>query len=210
MKRIAIFGGTFDPIHWGHINLALEFDKRLHFDKILLIPTRIPPHKDDIPAPAEHRLNMCRLAAEQYLRFEVSDMELRRAGKSFTVDTARALHEQYPGDKVYLIVGSDMYMTLESWHNAHTLFGLVTACAAAREEGQYEMLLKKQRQLKAMGAESVVLGVAALPISSTMIRRLVREHLPLDGRVPDHIERYIRENGLYLNGPCDGPALPVP
>ena len=112
-KRIAMFGGTFNPIHNAHINLALAFIKKLKLDKLLLIPTGVPPHKTDLDIIyGEHRLNMCRLAVQDYKKIEVSDIEVKRGGKSYTADTLRQLKEIYPDSEFFVIMGADMYMTL--------------------------------------------------------------------------------------------------
>lgn len=201
MKKIAIFGGAFNPIHLGHINLALKFDIRIKFDKILLIPTHIPPHKDSQDLIAgEHRLKMCQLVSEHYPQFDCSDMELKRAGKSFTVDTVHQLKEMYPEDKLYMIVGSDMFLSLDSWHCSSDLLKMVTVCAAARETGEYNQLIEKQLRLDTMGVKSVICEIQAIPISSTLIRSRIRQGLSVEGLLPDYVHSYIAEHHLYQEG----------
>lgn len=199
MKRIAIFGGAFNPIHNGHIHLVMRFDARLKFDKILLIPTRVSPHKDSSQlVDGVHRLAMCRLAARrQDDRFDVSDMELRREGPSFTVDTVKQLRTAYPDDKFYMIVGSDMFLSLDSWYCSQELVRMVTVCAAAREDGEYEDLIRKQRQLDTRGVRSVICEIDAVPISSTLIRRRIAQGLPVDADLPAGVAEYIRFHQLY-------------
>lgn len=199
MKRIAIFGGAFNPIHNGHIHLAMCLDARLSFEKILLIPTHTSPHKDSAQlASGEHRLAMCRLAARQQdERFDVSDMELARGGKSFTVDTVRQLRQMYPEDKLYMIVGSDMFLSLDSWHCAQELVRLVTVCAAAREDGEYGDLIVKQRLLDTRGVKSVVCPMTPMPISSTVIRERIQAGQTVDEYLPADVLAYIRQHQLY-------------
>lgn len=199
MKKIAIFGGAFNPVHLGHINLALMLDIRVKFNNIILIPSHISPHKDsDSLVSGWDRLAMCSLVAERYPKFSVSDIELRREGKSFTVDTVREISRAHPEDKLYMIVGSDMFLSLESWHSSRELLQLVTVCAAARASGEYDELARKQRKLDTMGVKSVVCEINALPVSSTNIRERLAASLPLEGLVPDYIEEYISEKGLYI------------
>ena len=115
-KRVAVFGGTFDPIHEGHVQLALQFARRLKLDEVLLVPTFVPPHKLKADmAAAEDRLAMCRLVAAAHPKLKVSDMEITRGGASFTVDTLETLEGQYPGTEWYLITGADMFLTLGTW-----------------------------------------------------------------------------------------------
>ena len=198
MKKIAIFGGAFNPIHNGHIHLAMTYQVRVKYDELLLNPSRISPHKDSgALIGGEHRLRMCQLVASHYEGFTASDMELRRDGKSFTIDTVQQLREAYPGDKLYMIVGSDMFLSLDSWHCSNELMKKVTVCAAAREEGEYERLIKKQLELDTMGMKSIICEIDALPVSSTMLRERLQRGLPVSDYLPDYIERYIEENHLY-------------
>ena len=114
--RIGVYGGSFNPIHTGHIRLAQSYLEALSLDKILVIPANIPPHKRARQLlPGETRLELCRLACLDDPRLEVSDIELQREGSSYTVDTLRALKVLYPGAELHLIVGSDMFMTMETW-----------------------------------------------------------------------------------------------
>ncbi|MCI8622362.1 MAG: nicotinate (nicotinamide) nucleotide adenylyltransferase [Provencibacterium sp.] len=198
MKKIALFGGAFNPIHQGHINLALRFDVRIKFDEILLIPSHISPHKDSRALiSGEDRLAMCRLVAERHPRFLASDMELRREGKSFTIDTVQALRSLYPDGKFYLIVGSDMFLSIDSWYRAEELMRLVTLCAAAREKGEYATLIHKQLALDTQGVKSVVCEIDELPVSSSAIRERLHNGLSVEGMLPDYVLDYIQAHRLY-------------
>ena len=132
-KRVAVFGGTFDPIHEGHVQLALQFARRLKLDEVLLVPTFVPPHKLKADmAAAEDRLAMCRLVAAAHPKLKVSDMEITRGGASFTVDTLETLEGQYPGTEWYLITGADMFLTLGTWWRFEDIAELAVLCAAPR------------------------------------------------------------------------------
>lgn len=197
MKRIAFFGGAFNPIHNGHLHLVESLRVQIRFDRVLIIPSRISPHKDSGELiDGAHRLAMCRIAVRG-TSLCVSAMELRREGKSFTVDTIHQLQRAFPGDEIYMIVGSDMLLTLDTWHRAEEIMRSVTVCAAAREMGEYKRLLQKQEELKKMGGRSVVCPMEAMPVSSTFIRERIRKGLPVEEYLPAGVEHYIREHHLY-------------
>ncbi|HAH79571.1 MAG TPA: nicotinate (nicotinamide) nucleotide adenylyltransferase, partial [Ruminococcaceae bacterium] len=183
MRKIAILGGTFNPIHNGHLHLAGCFAKLLGVQKVLLIPTYLPPHKSapDL-APARHRLAMCRAAAGGI--FEASDIEIRRRGPSYTSDTLRELKALYPDAELYLITGEDMFLTLTQWHEPETIFSLATVCAAPRSAAGLGRLLKYAQDLRRMGARTRVENIEYLPVSSTMVRRAVREGKSIARLVP--------------------------
>lgn len=197
MEKLAMYGGTFNPIHNGHLHLAREFCRRLQLDRVLLIPTRVPPHKT-VPdlASAADRFEMCRLAAAPY-GLEVSDLELCREGPSYTADTLRELHTLHPNAELYLITGADMFLTLEQWHDSAALLRLAHLCAAPRDEsGRHELFAYAER-LRRLGAQTYVENIPLLPVSSTLIRRRVRQGLSIADLVPPAVEQYIIRHHLY-------------
>ena len=132
--RIGFFGGTFNPPHNGHLHLARRWSDRLALDKFLIIPTGTPPHKEASDVPGEMRLEMCRIAAaESGGLLEVSDFEVRRSGKSYSVITLAALHETYPDSDIYMVMGADMFVTLETWYDFERLKTLATFCTMPRD-----------------------------------------------------------------------------
>ena len=131
--KIGILGGTFNPPHIGHIVLAKEIYEKLELDKVLLIPTNTPPHKEDEGVSADVRLHMIKLAARDQEAFEVSDIELKRGGISYTIDTVRKLKELFPQDELYLIVGSDLANDFLSWKDFDQLKNLVRIVVAQRD-----------------------------------------------------------------------------
>lgn len=197
MQKIAIFGGTFNPVHNGHIHLANEFSKIIGAKKILLIPTYVPPHKQ-VPelASAADRLAMCRLAAQTAL-FEVSDIEIRRGGSSYTSDTLRELKRIYPNSELYLIMGEDMFLTLEEWHEPQVIYSLATMCAAPRGKSGCEALLRYAEKLRRKGANAVISDIDYLPVSSTMIRSAIKSGGSISKYVPKPVADYIYEKHLY-------------
>ncbi len=199
LERIAVFGGTFNPIHNGHIHIAESFAEILPADRVILIPTSVPPHKRTAElASAADRLAMCRLAARGRDRLEVSDLEIRRGGASYTSDTLLELRRINPDSPLFLITGEDMFLTLADWHCAETIFSLAAVCAAPRSEDGTAKLLQYAERLERLGAQTVVEPIEYLPVSSTMVREAVREEKDISQMVPAPVERYIRRNKLYL------------
>lgn len=203
--RLGIYGGTFNPIHRGHVHILREFIERLDLQKVLLIPDGTPPHKqaEDL-APAESRLRMCAIAVRELGIVEVSRMELDRPGKSFTSDTLTELHLLYPGDQLYLLMGEDMFLTVDRWHEAGTIFRLAVLCASPRSPEGMGGLLEKQRELETLGARCRVEDIPFLDVSSTRVRELARAGEDISGLVPEGVAGYIRENGIYGYDGDDG------
>lgn len=197
-QRIALFGGTFDPVHNGHIQLAREFAARLSLDRVLLMPTFVPPHKlkTDL-APAVDRLAMCRLACEPYRELAVSDFEINRRGASFTVFTLEAMHQQYPDAQLFLLTGADMFLTLSTWYRFPDIARLATLCAAPRDEVTAETLRNYAKNLEQQGAHCVVETIPLCELSSTVVRQKAAGGEKLTGLVPPAVEEYIIEKQLY-------------
>ena len=195
MKR-AIFGGSFNPIHNDHIRLALAFADAFGLDRVTIIPTFMTPLKDNSAiVDGAHRLAMCRLAAQVDERLEVSDVELRRGGMSYTSDTLA--HFVDKGDELYLIVGADMYVTLDRWHEYRYLFDHATILVAPRDELDYNSLSEKYREYQAENCHTLFLHSGVGPLSSTAVREAARRGESLGGMVDSRVEAYIREHGLY-------------
>ena len=202
--KIAMFGGTFDPMHSGHAALGRHFADRLELDRVYIIPTRTPPHKLAAQTPGEMRLEMCRLAMGEDERFAVSDIELRRDSTSYTYITVTTLLEDHPDSEFYLITGADMFMTLDRWYRFDDLKKLVTFCTVPRDDVDAGELRLRAAELEEMGCRTFVSPWQPVNISSTLVRRRAAEGLPLDGLVPPAVEEYIYRNGLYRNQSTDG------
>ncbi len=197
-NRIALFGGTFDPIHNGHVVLAREFAARLGLDRVILMPTFVPPHKIKLEmAAAVDRLEMCRLACVSYPELTVSEWEINHRGASFTVVTLEALKQQYPDAELFLIVGADMFLTLGSWHRFADIAAMATLCCAPRDDVSAEELRAYADELTAQGAKCVVEPIQTPRVSSTMIRDRARAGQPLDDLVPPAVAAYIDAQGVY-------------
>lgn len=192
--KIGVFGGTFNPPHYGHIRLAERAAEELCLDKVIIIPSCIPPHKAaGSPTGGEERLEMCRLAFEGPL-YEISDMEIRRGDRSYTVDTLRELKAVYPGDEIWFIMGSDMLETFTQWYKWEEILELACVCAASRESGY-----KPDLSAFSFSQRSRVHFIDAPPfeVSSTEIRRLVKSNSDTDALLPPVVREYIQSNNLY-------------
>lgn len=197
--KLGIFGGTFNPIHCGHIELVKHFAELAGLDKVLLIPTKIPPHKvsPDLLS-GETRFEMCTLAVQGEDKIEVSDLELRREGHSYTIDTLKALEEIYEGAQLYLIMGADMLLCLDSWRDYQGIIERCVICAAARNDSTANELRLKARALGIPEGRVIISDEEIMTVSSTQIRENIRGGGSIAGLVPDAVAKYIADNELYI------------
>jgi nicotinate-nucleotide adenylyltransferase len=195
--KLGILGGTFDPIHFGHILMAQAALDEVALDRVLLLPGGDPPHKTPY-APKADRLYMVRLAADTDERFWVSDMELKRAGRTYTVDTLLQLRDEYPHAQLTYIVGSDTLMLFPSWKDAERVATLCDMAVVLRPGDSREAVQNTIAQYhETLGLHAVLLRFTGPDISSTAIRSAAQTGLPLDGLVPEAVAGYIRDKGLY-------------
>lgn len=200
--KIGIYGGTFNPIHMGHISAARFAVEYLDLDQLCLVPAGIPPHKSlaaGAPSP-EHRLAMAELAAEAVgPQARASGLELRRQGPSYTVDTLREVKKEHPRDRLYLLMGTDMFLSFQNWRAPGEIAGLCTLCAFGRSEADTEELFAVQRDYlhRTFGAEIVTLVLPHITdISSTRLREGLERG---EGRayLDPAVYGYILRKGLY-------------
>jgi nicotinate-nucleotide adenylyltransferase len=189
------FGGSFNPIHFGHLICAQAAAERMGFESVVLIPSAQPPHKPgalDLAEP-RHRVRMCELAVQGIAKFEVNDLETRRAGPSYTIDTVRGLARQGWG-RVSWLIGADMLRNLPSWREPQALLREVDFVVIARAGWSFdwETLPSEFRMLRERVVETPV-----VEISATSIRQRVRSKLPIDFLTPEPVVRYIHHAGLY-------------
>jgi nicotinate-nucleotide adenylyltransferase len=195
--RIGILGGTFNPPHLGHLLCAQEAYLQLELDAVMLIPARLPPHKPVEEEPGvEHRLELCRLAARGDPRFEVSELEVDRPGPSYTVDTLSELHSKPPDNDLFLIVGADIAAGLPDWHEPERVLSLATLAVAKREGTTRETIDAALAPLPG-GERTRFFRMPSIGISSTLVRERVRGGLPIRYLVPEPVEDYITDRGLY-------------
>ena len=197
--RIAIYGGSFNPPHIGHAEAARAAHEALQPDRFLIIPTSTPPHKEleeSSPSPAE-RLEFCRLAFGDIPGVEVSDMEIRREGKSYTSDTVDALLEQYPGAELCIVMGTDMFLSFRSWYRWQYMLETCTLAVLSREDFDRREIESFKAELEAEnGARVILIPHLPLPMSSTEIRERLRRGLGADD-LPQAVYESIIRNGYY-------------
>lgn len=198
MERIGIFGGTFNPIHNGHIHLAKQYIRELQLDKLIVIPTKYPPHKlaRDL-AQSKHRLEMCRIAFQDCPEVQVSDIEIQRPGKSYTIDTILQLKEIYPNAKFFLLVGGDMFRSFHSWYRADEIMRYCTICTAARERGEMRELNRSKIILSQFTENLQILDIPILQLSSTEIRENLKLNMDCSNLLPEGVLDYIQKENVY-------------
>ncbi len=200
MARTAVFGGSFNPIHYGHLLLADEVVEALALDRVLFVPAAVPPHKSPAYlAPAEDRYEMVNLATAGHPTFAVSDVELRRAGPSYTVDTLTALG--IPRDELFLIVGSETFLDFLTWREPRRIAELARLVVVPRVGSVFDPASAAvQKVVREIGQEPLVVRATSLPISASDLRRRVREGRSIAYRVPDPVAAYIHARHLYRGG----------
>lgn len=205
MSRIALFGGSFNPIHNGHLHLAQTVHQQCGLDRMLLMPSGTAPHKSsDAYAPAADRLAMCRLAAEPYPWLEVSDYELTKPGKSYTVETLRYLHSCFPEDALFLLTGSDMLLSFDSWYCWQEILTLAGLLCVSRGMEPEDVLRQKAAELSSYGQVTVV-HAKPLPMSSSQIRHKIELCRKFSCYLPENVVQYIMLHRLY--GVCSGESI---
>jgi nicotinate-nucleotide adenylyltransferase len=194
--RIGVFGGTFDPIHEGHLAAARAAMQCAHLDRVLLVPSAQPPHRAAALAPAEDRLAMTRLAVGDDPQFEVSDVEVERGGMSYTADTLVELHRTHPNDELFLILGWDAARLFSTWHKPEVVSDLASVVIVGRPGMQSPM----PSDLDAAGLDPsrVVLCLVPTPdVSGSGIRRAISSGQSVAGQLPPAVERYVADHHLY-------------
>jgi nicotinate-nucleotide adenylyltransferase len=201
--RLGILGGTFNPVHLGHLICAQEAHLQLRLDRVLLIPAARSPHKpfDEDDPGAEHRLSLCRLAVAGDERLQVSPIEVERPGPSYTVDTLRELHSREPDNELYLIVGGDVAAGLPTWQEPEQVLSLAQLAVATRRGTPRRSIDEALGGLRG-GERAAFFEMPTIEISSTDIRRRVQSRAPIRYLVPDAVAQYIDEHRLY-GGPTE-------
>ncbi len=193
--KLCVFQGTFNPIHRAHLDMAEYVLKNFGFEKILFIPAAVPPHKDYDSSLALHRLNMVRLATAYNPQFEVSDIEYKFKGKSYSYLTACELYKQYNIDgRINFIIGTDAFEKIETWYETDKFKKLVDFIVFVRENNFDE---KRFKRLKDNGYNYRILSMPFEDISSTELREKIKNNQPVNNLVTKEVEEYIKKNGLY-------------
>ena len=190
--RIGVLGGTFDPIHLGHLVVASEVCAALALDRVLLVPAHQQPFKDSTGhAAPQHRFAMCQLAVAGDERLEVSDVDIARGGVTYTVDTLGDIAVAYPGADLFFIAGADAVSRLSEWRDYERLLELARFVGVGRSGHPTPVL----------AAPHLVVDTPEVGVSSTEVRRRVRAGAPVRYLVPDAVAAYIAQHALYLGGP---------
>jgi nicotinate-nucleotide adenylyltransferase len=200
-ERIGVFGGSFDPVHMGHLTIAQDAVEQLELNRLIFVPAAVPPHKQDqVLAAGRHRLEMLRLATESNLSFEVSDMELRQGGVSYTFETMQQVQADHPGAELFFIVGLDSLTILHSWRNIEQLLKICTVVPFARggeDPSRVAEKIQLSRDWKNRLLERLI-RIHEVEISSSDIRMRLAEGLSIRYLVPPEVEMYIAEHGIYV------------
>ena len=211
---IGIFGGTFNPVHWGHVRTALEIKKTLTLERMLMVPCGIPPHREQPGVSSDVRLAMLKLAIRDFPELEIDERELKRGGPSYSVDTLQSVREQMPGQSLAMCIGIDAFAALNTWHRWQDLFGLAHIVVAHRPgwsmgklTGQLPAELQDQlNQRYEADVEEISsnlagkifdLKVTEIDISSSNIRKRIENNESISGLVPVAVEGYINKHHLY-------------
>ena len=199
--KIGIMGGTFNPIHTGHLLLAEYAMDACKLDKIIFIPTGNPYMKDQKEIlNGKERLTMVELAIEGVEGFESSDIEIVRDGNTYTCDTLLALSKQYPSAKLFFLTGADSFLSLHKWKNPDKILELSTVVVVTRDGATLDTLeTQKKALLASFGGEVQIVDFPTVDISSTDIRTRIKNGKSIRFQVPENVRRYITENNLYGN-----------
>lgn len=214
-ERIGILGGTFNPIHTGHLKVAEEVQKRFRLNKILFIPSYIPPHKEstDIVSPP-HRLRMVKLAISPYSQFASSSVEIEAKGRSYSIDTLKKMKENFPKAIIFFILGIDAFLEIDTWREYEKVleqcYFIIVSRPGYRIEEASDTLPDEYMEgiVKIRDAEEIkedlllsykifLFPMESLDISSTEIRKKIREDRSIEGLVPKTVKEYIQKNKLY-------------
>ena len=200
MKRIGILGGTFDPVHYGHIALAEDAVREANLQEVVMIPARIQPFKQDREyASGEDRFNMLALAAGKNDHVTVSKYELEQESVSYTYLTLRHMQEFFGEDtRLFFITGTDSFLKIDTWKNAPELltkYSYIIGTRPGYRQEEYEEAL--ERITSAYGTEVISMNKTELDISATQIRQMVADGEDISNLVPPEVNRYIKEHGLY-------------
>ncbi|MCL2019095.1 MAG: nicotinate (nicotinamide) nucleotide adenylyltransferase [Oscillospiraceae bacterium] len=195
MFKIGIFGGSFNPPHNGHISIAVQAKTELELDKMLIMPTGTSPHKGKSAMGFNTREYMCRLAFGSLPGFEVTDIEGKVSGNSYTINSLRLIKKQYPaGTDFFLLIGADMLFYFEKWHDYETILEECNVVAAARKKGQFSEMTEYATEM----GRIKVLNLEVTEVSSSEIREKIAKGEDISGLVPEKVLKLIKEKKYYL------------
>lgn len=213
--RLGIFGGTFNPIHYGHLRAAEEVRYKTGLDKVIFIPSGNPPLKTEEIIEASHRYNMVRIATASNPDFVVSDLEIAEKEKSYTVNTIKKLREIFPDDELFFILGIDAFLDIPNWWQPYELISMIDFILITRPGFEPSEIVLKSPFVKVSsfslsddnhkcielisGRKGLLVEVTAMDISSTKIRRLLKDNKSVKYLIPEPVEQYIYKHFFYLD-----------
>ena len=196
--KIAMYGGSFNPPHNGHLHLAEEISRKLMLDKVVIIPSNISPQKThNGNIDPLHRINMCKKAFSSEL-FEVSDCEIARGGRSFTFDTLNYLKTLYPDDELYLLMGADMLLSFHTWYRYEDILSLCSICAVSRDDKDNAEVLRSYAESHLAKGKVYVVDIKPFEVSSSEIREKLEKGENCENLLSKEVSDYIKENKLYV------------
>ena len=224
--KLGILGGTFDPIHLGHLRSAEEIGQFLGLEKVYLIPSALPPHKTESPiTPFRHRLAMTQMGTDCSDLLETMDLEGKRAGISYSIETLRELHQIFgPSTELFFILGTDAFLEIKTWRDHERLFDyahfVILNRAGCQDQGLRSIFSDLDIRSAEKGAENrfvapsgnaiILITPTRMEISSTNIRNMVKEDKSIRFLVPETVRVYIAEKGFYLNDDAHGKSEALP
>lgn len=198
-EKLAIYGGTFNPPHVAHVRACEAFYNAVKPDRLLVIPDFIPPHKEVLGnVTSEDRLIMTRLAFDAMPYAEVSDMEIKRGGRSYTAMTLSELKRE--DNALYFLCGTDMFLSLESWYHPEIIFSLATICYVRREndsDNEEKLIALEKHYKERFNAKIMPIPLSVTELSSSEIREKIQNNLPVNDLIPDNVNNYIQKRGIY-------------
>lgn len=196
--RIGIFGGSFNPIHNGHLNVIKTAKDRLSLDRLIIMPAKVAPHKQNAQmADEKDRYEMCRLAVMNIDGAEVSDYEISKDEVSYSVITLRHFKELYPDAELCFIMGCDMLLYFKKWYKYEEILSLAALACYPRANGEIEQMETAAEELRKLGGKVEIIGVIPFEVSSTQVRELVQSGRDISRYLPESVWKYIVENKLY-------------
>lgn len=195
MYKIGVFGGSFNPIHNGHVNIAVKAKEELKLDKMLIMPTGTSPHKEKAAVSFDNRFEMCRLAFLNYKDFEICDIEGKTSSRNYTINSLRLIKKQYPNNsQFFLLIGADMLFHFEKWYKYESILNECNVIAAARENGQYVDMLEYATEL----GKIKVLNIPVKQASSSEVRERIGKGENANELLPPAVSEYIKKKQLYV------------
>ena len=196
--RIGIFGGSFNPIHNGHLNVIKTAKDRLSLDRLIIMPAKVAPHKQNAQmADEKDRYEMCRLAVMNIDGAEVSDYEISKDEVSYSVITLRHFKELYPDAELCFIMGCDMLLYFKKWYKYEEILSLAALACYPRANGEIGQMETAAEELRKLGGKVEIIGVIPFEVSSTQVRELVQSGRDISRYLPESVWKYIVENKLY-------------